>query len=294
MISINDAYDDYIQGATDWEAFLIVCYAFIADTVVRLFRVSMEDRGDTVAEFYPKLCRIVERYEDNGSTFEAYLTVCLRFFCRTRAQRIRSLYRHEVLMEDVDTVLITAETPPTDFCTEFTACTEPDVCTKASVCGPSFALITNTRKSDTLRRQLLICFCKNLPLLDQDQINTYTTLLCIPPLLVKSLEVYVSDRRQNFLNRRNKYTLQRNRHFAKMHTYQRLAQEELNPRSRKTLHERSEFHRTRWLYYRTRLQKQNVHLSNREVGVLLGIPKGSVDSAMSNLTRYLEKILRHR
>jgi hypothetical protein len=58
-------------------------------------------------------------------------------------------------------------------------------------------------------------------------------------------------------------------------------------RSRADGFDHVEFHRRRWCYYRRRLKRQTVHFTNREVATILGVPKGSVDSALSNLSRRL-------
>ncbi len=282
MITINGMYDSFSRGEADWESFLSVCCLYVEQASVQLFRVSPADREDTVAEFYPRLCRIVRRYVDTGSSFEAYLTVSLRYFCRNRSMRMRRLRMRELLQEDIGNSLMVAETP--DYSAGLTTIRGP------STAGSASAFVTDSRERDTVRRHLLICFCKNFPLLDDDQVCMYMQYLEIPQILVQSLHAYVTDRRQRYNRRRNSYAAQRDRHYARMHTLHHLARQEYSPERKASLMKRSESHRRLWQYYRTRLKKQNVHLSNREVGDLLGIPKGSVDSAMSNLNRRLEKI----
>ncbi len=284
MSSINQVYLAFRRGETDWDSLITQCCIYIGEISVRMFRVAMEERDDTIAEFFPKLCALTANYQECGSSFEAYLTVSLRFFCRSRHRRRRECALREVLTDDVDSPLFLVEDR------ESVTIVHSDF----SCPGGQRPLLTITRRTDTLRKQLLISFCKNLPILDDEQVASYTRLLQLPPGLVTSLETYVSDRREHFLQRRNRYTEQRDRHYAEMHRCQHLAAATLSVDEKRSLTERSEYHRRRWLHYHERLKRQNIHLSNREVGLLLGIPKGSVDSAMANLNRRLEAISRSR
>jgi DNA-directed RNA polymerase specialized sigma24 family protein len=282
MITVNGMYRSFSRGELDRESFLAVCCLYVEQAAVQLFRVSRTEREDTVSEFYPRLCRIVRRYEDNGSSFEAYLTVSLRYFCRGRLMRLRRLQMRELLQGDISDSLMVAETP------DYTAALEANG--RPGFFPATAGFITDSRERDTVRRHLLICFCKNFPLLDDGEIRMYMKYLEIPLILVESLQAYTTDRRQRYIRRRNDYITQRDRHFARMHSLHHMARQEYSPERKTALMKKSESHRRIWQYYRDRLKRQNVHLSNREVGDLLGIPKGSVDSAMANLSRRLEKL----
>ncbi|MCG8481392.1 MAG: hypothetical protein MI724_20020, partial [Spirochaetales bacterium] len=83
----------------------------------------------------------------------------------------------------------------------------------------------------------------------------------------------------------------RDRHYAAMLRYDTEGAHASKPHAREAADRMHAFHRRRWKHYRHRLAHQALHLSNREVGLLLGIPKGSIDSAMAGLARRLASLV---
>lgn len=283
MASLDNVYNDYCSGKVQWDHFIASCYEYIQHRTAKFLPIAPDDRDDTVAEFYPRLCTLAERYENTGSSFETYVTVSLRYYWRTRTRKRDARREYEVLIPDFQTMECTAESA------DYTVTESKHDAAEAlerSLCP----LLSNTRTRDAIRRQLIISFCKNFPLLSESEIQRYIARLRIPLSFVRSLDSFVTERRSRVIKRRNEFARLRDRHFVRMQSFQRRADTEIDVKRRRQWEEQRAFHRRRWSFYRRRLQRQYVHLSNKEVAELLGIPKGSVDSALARLAHRLELI----
>jgi RNA polymerase sigma factor (sigma-70 family) len=271
MKELSEALVRLRRGELSWEKFYRLVYAHLTMLLVRRFQFESDTARELLADFYPKLVRICRDYQDSGSTFEAYLYTCVRYYVSEWTRQRRNRRRREVLIGCCDeTPLAVAEEVETDL-DPGTHCIESGL-----------AILANSRQRDTVRRQLLICLCKNIPLLTSAEIERYAALFGLPLGWLISVEASLLERRDRVGRTRTRYREQRDRHYASMlDAGNRLR---LRGGSAEVV---SEFHRRRWNYYRDRLQHQTVHLSNREVADILGISKGSVDSALSNLSKRL-------
>ncbi|MEX2445225.1 MAG: hypothetical protein WD492_16620 [Alkalispirochaeta sp.] len=271
MTELTHALSEYHSGNLTWEAFYRQALRHMDAVLTRPLGINAEGRQEIVAEFYPRFVKLCSDYVDCGSSFDAYLFTSLRFFVRTwqREQTRRRRTENALGCHDSDELSVSED--PAD-----------------GEISPSahngLAILSNNRQRDTVRRQLLICLCKNLPLLDQDEISYYAALFGLPIGWIRGFESYLHERRERISQARTGYREHRDRHYAAM-----LHHQIFPGTTRHDGYDPVEFHRRRWKYYRKRLQRQTVHLTNREVATILGIPKGSVDSALSNLSRRLEQ-----
>jgi RNA polymerase sigma factor (sigma-70 family) len=274
MKELSRALLRYRENEISWEEFYRLVHTHLTTLLVRRFQFPPDAARELLADFYPKLVRVCRDYENSGSTFEAYLYTCIRYYISEWTRRRRTARGREILIGCCDeTPLAVAEEPEIDS----------DVGTHCMESG--LAILANSRQRDTIRRQLLICLCKNIPLLSASEIERYAALFGLPLGWLRSVEASLLARRDRVGQTRTKYREQRDRHYASM--LDAANRERLRSGSREAV---AEFHRRRWNYYRERLQHQTVHLSNREVAVLLGISKGSVDSALSNLAKRLAAV----
>ncbi|MFW5644236.1 MAG: hypothetical protein ACOCYQ_09425 [Alkalispirochaeta sp.] len=288
MVSLNGAYRRFSEGSLSREELIEICCGFVRELFVRVFHFKPEDSYDAVAEFYPRLATLPERYNDQGSSFEAYVTVSVHYFCRTQRHTRRRRRFLELLVPEIDDVLSVAEAPVVGESYEpFLSCEEPRFL-------KDVACLCNTRMRDAVRRQVLIAFCKNLPLLDDSEANRYAEALRIPASFVFAVRSFIDDRNAPLIARRRYFRNQRNRHYFQMQYAQRLVREDPESPARCGAIERYRFHRRRWNHYRNRLERLKIHLSHEEIGRLLGIPKGTVDSAVARLNHRLELLRRRR
>lgn len=269
MTELTHLLIDYRLDKLSWEKFYRRALIQMEIVLTRSLNIDLESQIEIIGEFYPRFLRICQDYSDNGSSFDAYLFTSLRYFVRTwqRAQAVRTRTENTLGCHDPDKLSVSED--PTDG--ELPPCP-----------GDGLAILSNNRQRDTVRRQLLICLCKNLPLLDQDEIHYYAALFGLPVNWIRSFESYLHERRARISGARTEYREYRDRHYAAMMHHQFFPGE-----PREDGYDPVDFHRRRWRYYRKRLKRQTVHLTNREVALILGIPKGSVDSALSNLSRRL-------
>jgi len=282
MISLNNAYYEFSHGSLGREPFIVLCCEFVRELFSRSVRARPEESHEALAEFYPRLCTLPERYRDQGSSFEAYVTVSFRFFYRTRRNVHRRRRMLEVLVPEIDEILSVAESSVFDRVEDPAFEPDPAVVIETAGC------LCNTRLRDTIRRQILIVFCKNLPLLDDEETRRYARALQIPMSFVNAVRSYIDDRNAPLLARRCFFRTQRDRHYVQMNYAETLVLEEPDSAVRLAATKRYRFHRRRWAHYRKRLDRIKIHLSHQEIGSLLGIPKGTVDSAVSRLNRRLE------
>lgn len=286
MISINYSHAQFVSGTMPYDTFVIHCCRYVHDAMAHLFGIPGHDREDAVADFFPRLTLLIERYQDQGSSFEAYLMVSLRFFCRTRHRERERLETVETLVSDLEDSPHTAEAPrPIDVTYSI-----PEEDPTMIVEEPETAFLTETRTKDTVRKQVLISFCKNLPLLDDADVATFAATLNIPETFVDALQTYVSARRHRFVSQQSGFRRQRDRHYIRMRALEALVAPEITSAAQERIARRYRFHRRLWHYYRRRLKRQRVSLTNAELSSLLGIPKGSVDTSLVRLNRRLEII----
>lgn len=286
MISLDNAYARYKDGLIDWHTFASICYTYIIEFLGRVLRMPQKERFEIAAEFYPRFCNLVDRYEEQGSSFETYVKVSVRFYCRSCVERRNNQESQELLVSDIE------EIPYGDDDT--TGAIQFEDTPIIDIALRDAAVLTNTRTKDTVRRQLLISFCKNFPVLSDAEVHRIAHVLKIPQPLIDGLTAYVHDRRSRYQERRCTYRRKRDYHFYHMQSLQLKTAHHLPTKKREQLIQRAAYHRDRWIFYRERLSRQNIRLSNRDVSELLGVPKGSVDSAMVNLGRRLEGFSRTR
>ncbi len=269
MTELTRALVEFRHKSISWEVFCQRALEHIDAVLIRSLGIDAEGRKEIVGDFYPRFVKLCGDYSDQGSSFDAYLFTSLRFFVRTWQRKQTNMRRAEHAFGCNDT-------------SDLSVCEEPADSETIPHAGDGLAILSNTRQRDTVRRQLLICLCKNLPLLDHEEVQYYAALFGIPSRWLQGLESYIHHRRARISRATTDYREHRDRHYAAMLHHQTNA----IPVDPDTT-DQEKFHRRRWEYYRRRLQRQTVHLTNREVAALLGIPKGSVDSALSNLSRRL-------
>lgn len=264
----------YRAGTMGRERMYRVIVTWIAETLTRRFRLDTDDQLEVISNLYPTIERSIQAYRDTGSSFESYLFVQIRYAAialrRERSQQF------------------VTETPVPFGCDDEIAIPAYDSPPSTSVAStdPTYTapLYATSRKRDAVRRHLLISLCRNLPILGADEIEHYRVMFGLPRAWIDAVLTYCSDCRRDHDDRIESYRLRRDRHWASMMKIQRsLVYGSADPARVEFLRSRLRFHRRRWRFYILRLKRAAVHLSHREVAILLGIPKGSVDSAMANL-----------
>lgn len=278
--TLDHALEQYRGGTVPWEKFVFLTIRFVDYLMRERHRIGRDERAELISDFYPRLQHLVEHYREQGSSFEGYLASTVFHFCRAHVRKKIRTRRIETGIVTLDGFTEDKDTPPA-LVSE--APIEP-------LCGHYEEELKNIQgpgQPDTLRRQLLFAFCKNIPLLEAKDLDRYGKLLNMPTLWISTVREYAARHHAERLLRRTILQERRDAHYAAMIALECRMKKGLRLHECKRITRRYDYHRRLWLEYIHRLRVQNVHLSHRDLAALFGIPKGSVDSAVFVLTRRL-------
>ncbi|WP_018527272.1 hypothetical protein [Alkalispirochaeta alkalica] len=280
MKSLNHYHQDYLAGKISWDRFVAEALKFMRKALSRRNRLGGEEVEDIIANFYPRLMPMTTGYQDQGSSFEAYLATTLYHSSREYVRRRIEHRKNLIYLSDEGDLWLARE--------ELVG--EPDITFHYGTHEPDLLPLQETGTAESLNRQFLFLFCKNVPLLSCQDCETFAAILDLPLSWITAIREYCQRHRTDRVQRRTILRERRDRHYSAMMRYQRDLHE-ADPAIRGRLKDRSDHHRRLWLLYIQRLKRQNLHLSNREVALLLGIPKGTVDSSLHTLGKRLASSL---
>ncbi len=279
ITTLDRAVDAYREGDLSWDGFVRLAVAFMQNNMCERHRLQAEERAEIVSDFYPRLKPMVEKYRCRGASFEAYLASTLCYYCRAYVKR-------KILRRTLESGICTLDGRHDDG--SVAGLVEEPPPEPAEGCyDQELSLMQGPGQRATLRRQLLLVFCKNLPLLDSTEILRYATILDLPTIWVLTIVDYALRLHADRLANRVIMRERRNAHFTTMIRLERALKEETRPLERRHLLEKYRYHRRMWQDHIHRLKTQNVHLSHRELARLFGISKGSVDSSLYVLFKRL-------
>ncbi len=269
---------DYRNDLCDWDRFVEAIWP----SVVRQVRLTTKFRRDetleTAAEFYPEFVRLSDRYRDLGSSFEAYLRASIRHYCRRCSSDYTDQRRREVVIE-----------PDSPLFGDSVASEDPDMTPPQilPIARPGAPL----RVRDAQRRQIIFVICLNLPALSSSEIERYSALLDLPLEWLRTMQTAANSVVSRRRDRRLHFSEKRDRHFSSMCELSRKLASCESESTRRKLTCRYRFHRKRWIFYRERCLRQRCTLSHSEIGTILGVPKGSIDSAIATFRHTVEQQL---
>lgn len=275
MGKLNTCYESFRSGSGSWEEVVSAALPFAERCIRRWHRSRAEITEEVVAEFYPTLERLGRDYTAQGASFESYVVVTLRHFCRAYFRRQRERAELEINLEPNTNgydALVAHEDPSVDSWFDAT-----------TACNARLQTDTNR----VLKRHLLFTLLKNAPTLNEEELRIACRNLGVPLTYAAAVVEVVRTR---FIDRhvaREQMRLRRDRNYAMMLRWEsRLRDERYDHRYAQT---RYQTHRRRWQYYIRRLKRQQVLVSNRVVAAIVGVPKGTVDSALFTMTKRLER-----
>lgn len=240
-----------------------------------------DDSGEFLLFLYPRFLRFIENFSPAGKPFENYFRRSLRWQIKSYATRMknrRARYKAE-------------ECPGLwpDGCVYG----EEEVRESGTLYGPEFFDRSGEEPSiaDTRKRRLVVLALKGCTGMDDHQLERVARQIGIsPPWLVLQ-----RDRLEERLRKKDPRlaTLRRRRNtaFATIVQVQGELSGCIEPRRRARLAHRLKVHRKRLETARALLSRVPLRPTNDEIALILGIPKGSVDSTMYYLRK--QKGLRH-
>lgn len=275
MGKLNTCYESFRSGDGSWEAVVSAALPFVERCIRRWHRSRAEISEDLVAEFYPTLERLGRDYTAQGASFESYVVVTLRHFCRAYFRRQRERSELEINFEPNSNgydALVAHEDPSFDSWYDASA-------------RCNARLHADAKR--VLKRHLLFTLLKNAPTLSEDELRAACRNLGVPltyaATVVEMMRTRFSDRHIA----REQMRLRRDRNYAMMLRWESRLRDERYDRG--YAQTRYQTHRRRWQYYIRRLKRQQVLVSNRVVAAIVGVPKGTVDSALFTMTKRLER-----
>jgi hypothetical protein len=268
-VSLNELYQNYVRGILKKEQFEGLLFQFILDNYQQfhLYNWNRDDYVDYLSWLYPRLNRAIDTYREAGSCFENYIKTIIHW----SSKEYRSSLFRNCIGEHTAWAIGAVEMSAHE--------NEPDYS------GPDL----NIRRYFS-RRQILFLLLKCYYFVSDD------FLTHIAPVLGRKKEDLLSvisklrdlrTRRETEIRRlqERKYNLFY-RCIACEKTIKAVAD---NPVHQNLIMTKLKRNRQRLEVIKQRLSKIQLHATNRQIAEVLGIPKGTVDSAISALKHRLKQ-----
>lgn len=248
----------------EWQ---VACWVY--SELHRKFRLDADEAGNFFCEFYPKIRKLILQFQYRGCPFEAYLYATLRW-------QVLS-YKKQLSRQRLNHQLFTYESF-WDVYQEEPICSEPI---------PSKVPYNIHNSFNTYRKRLIYVALRECEYLDNKlmeaiiqytQIDRRWFLNCVMALRQKV------EQRRHRLDRARQYY---NTCLYRYYLLQLRVHNSDSPDKHAYYGHELEKNRSRLRRVCRQLKKMHVHPTNREIGEVLNVPKGSIDSGIFYI---LEKI----
>lgn len=238
--------------------------------------LSEDERSDFFCFFYPKLTSLIQRFQYNGISFTAYLNKTIRFqvkgfrISKIRENRLQKLYGSVLFWENVEEEELTygVETCMIPRQVRKVLKIEGD----GKIHDPAY------------QRRLLYLILKNAYFIDLESLDYLAVLGGFEPkwLLqiveeIRSFLLFKEVRLAGLIKRRN-LTLLKIYRLQELLTWS-------DESSKKELLFQIQKSRKRLAEYIADIRKVHFYPTNREISLITGIPKGTIDSSLFELKR---------
>ncbi len=276
MISVDEALTGYRSGDISWDQFIQKCVPFM-EQVLR--SMHMKDEGeiwDVIGHIYAQMEKIVSTYVDKGRSFDSFFATCIRYSAYTylRQKRQSHLIFSSLDVERVDDPNLVVEE-------------EPEV--SYGVNMVDVPALRAALEQDDVRKQLIIIFCRNVPVLSVTESLRFAKFLNLPEEWVDAVLSFAQHHRRDRNKRTTRLRDRRNYHYGRMAKYDRIRFFHDEEYTRLAADARYKHHRRMWLNYIEQLRRQTCHLSAREISLFLGIPKSTIEGNLHRFCRTLAK-----
>jgi len=242
--------------------------------------LTEDDCGEFYLFFRSRIPRLIDRYQDWGKPFEAYIRTCLKWQLRTYLRRKHKDGIHHRLLEDKEFVKGTMIRSVEEGC--FTAETAPADLVQ-SVRGA--LLRPNGRKEDSMKRRLVILTLKSCMIVRPLHLRAVSVaadvdfdwLLSRWELLCACMER--KRARLALLRARRNYS------YFRLQYLERRLEKAIEPVERGRLRKEMALQRRRICRTHREIICVPKCPTNAELAVVMGVPKGSVDSSLYYIKR---------
>jgi DNA-directed RNA polymerase specialized sigma24 family protein len=238
---------------------------------------SEDDVGEIFEHYWTRIAGLVERYEDIGSTFEAYLISTVRYMAL-------SLRRKKACAADREAIFV--DHSKAEMASNAGAISSRRFPTRKKLSAAGFPARSDQRPQAMVfrRRMLFLCIkCANL-LDDGDAMLIASSVGLDQKVLFENLD---KARAQGLGLRQRTASRRRGRDSAwlRMGAASRRLARETDSQVRRSIEERIEHDRGLYARAISKLSKSAPVISNKAVAELLGIPKGTVDCGVSRILK---------
>jgi RNA polymerase sigma factor (sigma-70 family) len=263
--SLSHWHRQYAEGSIDkkkFEAQVFQCLLENAETF-RIFR-DEEQWVDYLCWFYPRLSRSIDMYENKGSSFEAYLSAIIRWSAREYRRREKEHRITEYVCWKARAEEMAVHSPAPEYPEQ-----EKTVSAAAHRLNP---------------RQLLMLLLKSYCFVSDDFLKRFAGVIGMD---MKALKALIEELRKLRVGREEE--IRKCREALHLQYYRCLAfQRRLTMSVPGTAyHEKMKKYceraGRRMANMKERLQGIRLDATNRQVGEVLGIPRGTVASALYTL-----------
>ncbi|GHU25603.1 hypothetical protein FACS1894172_01280 [Spirochaetia bacterium] len=258
-VSLNELMERYVQGAMDKKELEEAIYRFLLNNPSRFWLDNNEEkRLDYLCWFYPRLSRIIDAYQNSGASFDAYLFASIRwsrreyFMKEVAHSRTEAVYWNSRAVEswvynrDEEYLPVEPSTKP--------------------ISNPRQVLILMLKSYTTISDDFISRIAPRLNMKKEEIQNLVDTLRRKRLAREDALRM-LKERLQTQYYRCLKYEVQ----------LRELPEDSINYNVIQLKLEHAKIQLTR---LREKCARRKTLASNRQVAEVLGIPKGTVDSAM--------------
>jgi DNA-directed RNA polymerase specialized sigma24 family protein len=247
-----------------------------------------DEAMDFLSWFYPRLKQAVDRYEEQGSSFDFYIKTLSRCSAKEYRRigegkrRIEASYWNSARAGDFDPLSKDSDDNPEKNCID----NEERKSAEKARGKESF----DTLPLRINQKQVMILLLKNYYALSDAVISRAAGLLSISPdeihgLVARMKEIREKQDREIWLLRER---LHSQYHRLLSYEYRKSFQSPDSPRYA-LFQDRIIRHRKRLYNMRKRYRGMRKNASNKEIAQVLGVPKGTVDSALSAIRKRAEE-----
>ena len=259
---LNALYARFIEGSIDRRTLESDLFTFIYKNRSRykLRKWDQDVFSDYVSWLYPRLQRAIRNYKDTGSSFDAYIGTLLHYCAKTykTAEADRNIMEHACWRARSADCVCDEDAP--------------------------YLEIKNAAKPITNPRQVLMLALKCYYHLSQDFIDRIAPSIGLSPEELSRLVTAVAERRKHHDEERR--LLQERicgQYYRCLSFEQRMNAAPDDSAHKFEMGIRWEHARTRLNSMRKRLASIQRNAKNADVALVLGIPKGTVDSNLHSL-----------
>lgn len=239
-----------------------------------------DDAAEALCHYRERVCGLAERYVDNGSSFEAYVTTSLRFLARTMRREQRKRREREMVCErserfGLESRMEAASLPPIfDLVGSDEDCLAHPAREKPSV--PELS---------AFKSRLVYLYLKCAWAADDEKTGRVAAAAGVPvdwlaAAAAQSLRSLEAERA-----RFERLSLRRDRSWARMRLLEGRLRDEVEPAARKRIEDAIVRERLNWDRARQEIRAFKPVVPNSVVARILGIPKGTVDSGLYYLKK---------